>query len=55
MVVSNSMRKIEQLLTSEAEHKRIIHELQLKLDSKNVNEEYEAKLRGFKKNEKQYT
>ena len=50
MVIGNSMRKIEELLNNEIEYKKLIHELQLQLDSRTSDEKIESLTRLMKKN-----
>jgi uncharacterized small protein (DUF1192 family) len=45
------MRKIEELLGSEIEYKKAIHELQLQLDSKNSDDKLENLSKTMKRNE----
>jgi ATP-dependent Lon protease len=40
VVIGNSMKKIEDLLNSQAEYKKIIRELERKIENKNYNDEY---------------
>ena len=51
LVIGNSMRKIEELLNNEIEYKKIIHELQLQLDSKSGDEKVENLTKTMRKNE----
>ena len=51
MVINNSMRKIEELLHSEMEYKKQIHELKIQVGGRqNTTLEYESILKTFKKN-----
>ena len=54
LVIGNSMRKIEELLTNETVYKKTIHELQLQLDSKNSDNKVEELTKTIKKNEIEY-
>ena len=54
LVIGNSMRKIEELLTNETIYKKTIHELQLQLDSKSSENRVEELTKTIKKNELEY-
>lgn len=45
------MRKIEELLNNEVEYKKIIHELQIQLDSRGSEDKLESVTKVMKKNE----
>jgi hypothetical protein len=45
------MRKIEELLNSEVEYKKTIHELQLQLDSRSSDDKLENLTKTMKRNE----
>ena len=51
LVIGNSMRKIQELLNSEIEYKKTIHELQNQLDSKNYDDKIESMSKTMKKTE----
>ncbi len=45
------MRKIEELLNNEIEYKKIIHELQIQLDSRSNDDKAESLAKTMKRNE----
>jgi hypothetical protein len=51
LVIGNSMRKIEELLNNEIEYKKIIHELQIQLDSRSSDDKAESLAKTMKRNE----
>lgn len=51
LVIGNSMRKIEELLNNEIEYKKIIHELQIQLDSRSSDDKVESLTKTMKRNE----